>query len=94
MNGGLPLFFTVIEFEFMVWYGSIGFYDSELQIQRKSDNSILANHSTFFYYSLADLISPLSMCFHEDMELSEKSSKRGQRSAKYRSVDDPVVARP
>ena len=48
----------------------------------------------FFYYSLADLISPLSMCFHEDMELSEKSSKRGQRSAKYRSVDDPVVARP
>ena len=48
MNGGLPLFFTVIEFEFMVWYGSIGFYDSELQIQRKSDNSILANHSTFF----------------------------------------------
>ena len=77
-----------------LWYGSIGFYDSELQIQRKSDNSILANHSTFFYYSLADLISPLSMCFHEDMELSEKSSKRGQRSAKYRSVDDPVVARP
>ena len=52
MNGGLPLFFTVIEFEFMVWYGSIGFYDSELQIQRKSDNSILANHNSQYIFLL------------------------------------------
>ena len=47
--------FTVIEFEFIIWCSS--FYDSELQIQQKSDNSIqflqIVIRSTFFYCSLA-----------------------------------------
>ena len=51
MNGGLPLFFSQL-LNLNLWYGSIGFYDSELQIQRKSDNSILANHNSQYIFLL------------------------------------------
>ena len=68
MNGGLPLFFH----SYWIWiYGMVALVFMTLNCKFSENQTIqflqITIHSTFFYYSLADLIFPLSMCFQEDM---------------------------
>ena len=68
MNGGLPLFFH----SYWIWiYGMVALVFMTLNCKFSENQTIqflqITIHSTFFYYSLADLIFVLSMCFQEDM---------------------------
>ena len=70
MNGGLPLFFSQL-LNLNLWYGMVALVFMTLNCKFSENQTIqflqITIHSTFFYYSLADLIFVLSMCFQEDM---------------------------